>query len=677
MIPLRVAAALLLAATSLAAQSPGPADEARAAWRYRRDVAVPEGREGGFVVIPLPPDVATRAQANLIDLRLVAADGREVAFLVREDQPRQEERRVAGALTEARRERREISSWTADFGRAIAFDRLELAIEARDFSKRMAVETSIDGTTWLRLGDDVWVFDRPWQGRQVRGTAIDVATATARFVRVTTDDARSAPVTLTGLTAVASRRFSGSRWSRPAELILDRRADGRSRYRVAVPDGFPLGRLEIDADDPVFARPVRLLVQDDGDRQVGGSTVYRLPLPETDASVETRGVEVNQPFRGGLIVEVEDGDSPPLRNPRVVLSGPQTELIAAPATAAAALYYGNPVARRMVYDLERLRSALSVAEGLPATTLGEEVENPRFRAPVPLTFLPSRGAELAAGDWTFVRPFRVEGNEDLYSLTLSPEDLSRGRADLADLRVVDAAGRQVPYIVERDAETVSVPLPTAPEAPRGGRAANSAFSLSLASAGGAERLAVSAIELQIVEGYFQRRATVLQRDPAAPQGLRVVGGATIGASSRDGESTGAVVRIPLGRVTAPDLVVEIENGDNAPLTVRSAAGIATVPRLTFKAGPGEYRLLLGNATADAPSYEIDALRRDVLDYSAVPVPAGWLAATAPNPDRERSVADVVRETPPTVILWSALGVAIVVLLLLTRRILGAPVDPPR
>ena len=50
MSPLRVAAALLLAATSLAAQSPGPADEARAAWRYRRDVAVPEGREGGFVV---------------------------------------------------------------------------------------------------------------------------------------------------------------------------------------------------------------------------------------------------------------------------------------------------------------------------------------------------------------------------------------------------------------------------------------------------------------------------------------------------------------------------------------------------------------------------------------------------------------------------------------------------
>ena len=237
---------------------------------------------------------------------------------------------------------------------------------------------------------------------------------------------------------------------------------------------------------------------------------------------------------------------------------------------------------------------------------------------------------------------------------------------------MDAAGRQVPYIVERDAETVSVPLPTAPAAPRGGRATNSAFSLSLASAGGAERLAVSAIELQIVEGYFQRRATVLQRDPAAPQGLRVVGGATIGASSRDGESTGAVVRIPLGLVTAPDLVVEIENGDNAPLTVRSAAGIATVPRLTFKAGPGEYRLLLGNATADAPSYEIDALRRDVLDYSAVPVPTGWLAATAPNPDRERSVADVVRETPPTVILWSALGVAIVVLLLLTRRILGAP-----
>jgi hypothetical protein len=151
-----------------------------------------------------------------------------------------------------------------------------------------------------------------------------------------------------------------------------------------------------------------------------------------------------------------------------------------------------------------------------------------------------------------------------------------------------------------------------------------------------------------------------------------VGSATIAAADRSG-TTGAIVRIPLGSVTAPELVLEIEDGDNAPLTVQSATGLASVPRLTFKAAAGEYRLLLGNDDVQAPSYELDRLRREVLDYTAVPIPPAWLDTTVTNPGGRRITA-VLREPPATAVLWAALGTAVVVLLVLTRRILRA--DPP-
>lgn len=110
--------------------------------------------------------------------------------------------------------------------------------------------------------------------------------------------------------------------------------------------------------------------------------------------------------------------------------------------------------------------------------------------------------------------------------------------------------------------------------------------------------------------------------------------------------------------------------------MQSATGLVPVPRLTFKATAGEYRLLFGNDDVEAPLYELDGLRQEVLDYSAVPVPATWLDVTTPS-GGPRRLGQVLREPPATAVLWAALGTAVVVLLVLTRRILRAEPPEPR
>ena len=66
----------------------------------------------------------------------------------------------------------------------------------------------------------------------------------------------------------------------------------------------------------------------------------------------------------------------------------------------------------------------------------------------------------------------------------------------------------------------------------------------------------------------------------------------------------------------------------------------------------------------------------MLDYSAVPVPSGWLDVTAPT-GGPRRIGQVLREPPATAVLWAALGTAVVVLLVLTRRILKTEPPEPR
>jgi hypothetical protein len=132
------------------------------------------------------------------------------------------------------------------------------------------------------------------------------------------------------------------------------------------------------------------------------------------------------------------------------------------------------------------------------------------------------------------------------------------------------------------------------------------------------------------------------------------------------------VQIPLGAVRGTALLIEIADGDNAPLTLQAAQGVVPVPRVTFQAAPGEYRLLLGNQDAQSPSYELGSLRREVLAYAAVPLELPPLATNAVNPGYERGISDYIREAPPRAILWTALGGAVIVLLLLMRRILTRP-----
>jgi hypothetical protein len=127
-----------------------------------------------------------------------------------------------------------------------------------------------------------------------------------------------------------------------------------------------------------------------------------------------------------------------------------------------------------------------------------------------------------------------------------------------------------------------------------------------------------------------------------------------------------------------ELEIEIEDGDNAPLVLVGAEGFAQVPRLTFQAGAGAYRLLAGNPEAGAPQYDLASLRREVLAYSAVALP---LEDARANPAFRRYAGDFLKDAPPTLLLWGALLATVGALLWLTLRVLrqppaGAPGDPP-
>ena len=665
--------AVFVLAVLAASAAASELDEPRAAWRYRRSVAV-ASREG-FAALEVPPELQVRARGDLRDLRLLAADGTEVPYAIDRVTDREASRSWPGTLRDTGREPvgaaaegESASQWTVDLEGQREIDTIALDVREQDFAKRMRVEGSLDGREWTVLAADAPVFDRAWQGR-VRHTQITLtAPATVRYLRLRARDGRtSPPVTLAGASASWTRRSPGERWSRPVPAVLASRAGGVSRYRLDLPSGLAVDAIDIAADDPAFSRRIALREVRGGDeRLLADGWVYRVRLPEEALAGERLSVHLSSPSEGGeRVLEVHDGDSPPLRGLRLTVSGPVTRLLFAADAAPVVLYYGNEVTRGALYDVAGLRDRVATSRSLAAAALAGEEPNPAYRKPAPLAVSVLRGAAVDAARWRVERPLALANGEDIHAVTLAPEDLSRLRPDLGDLRLVDAQGRQVPYILEPEAVEARVTLAIEPVRVR---KRTSRYRLRMPALPRGSSLPMGAVALQMDETFFDRPLSV--RNGGEDRRARALwSGHLERRPSPDPSVPPEPIRLGWSARPVRELEIEIDDGDNEPLTLTGAEGFVRVPRLTFQAGTGAYRLLLGNPEAAAPQYDLASLRREVLAYSAVGVEPG---APRANPSFRRYVGEFFKDAPPTLLLWGTLLATVAALGWLTMRVLRQP-----
>lgn len=671
---------------ALAAMPPlaptAPPDDARNAWQARREAHPATGAAGLTLgALTLPPEAAAAAQRGLGDLRLLAPGGAEMPYVIDRRDGGAMTRRWEGRLIDRRREEKTLSAWTIDLSEPRTFDAIALRVEATDFAKRLLVEASDDGSTWRTLLPDAGIFDGLW-GFRVHHTQVTLPKAeTARYLRLTANDRKSPPVEVRGGAVEISDTLAGERWTRPAPLTEPREEKGESRWRIGIPGGLPLDKLTLQAEDPVFSRRVRIEQErSEGGRKqfirLGGGEIYRLRTDAEPApAAEALEIGATPPQGDGpLWLVIENGDSAPLRLTTATCSGTAMRLIFTLPRGEAAplyLYYGNPVTRAPHYDLAALQGRLRQAERLAHYAAGPEVKNPKYQAAPPLSFLAAAGAELDTAGWKMQRMLTAPEREDIYAIALTPADLSLLREDLADVRLVNAAGKQVPYLLQQSQEEQLLALRIEPARASRDRGRN----VSLYQLEPAERLQgnygapLTRLQITVAEPFFSRMASVGLRREDEERDARPVFSGELARRAAAGEGP---VSIDLPGEPARSLTLEIHEGDNAPLTITQAEAAAPVWRVVFKMKPepgAACRLLLGNARALAPRYDIETLRREVLAYNAIPAAAGALTA---NPDYSRRVSEWTGDLPAKAWIWGALLLAVAALLMLTFRLLGKP-----
>lgn len=426
--------------------------------------------------------------------------------------------------------------------------------------------------------------DRPWRAGPKQTVAAGLVDETPTRIRVPDPGARELRLVFDGpWTALPARAniqlaLVDAAAPLPARVTVPLEAsgpaeDGSTRYLFRLPGMARLRAVELSPQESTYERPARLGVWEPTSEGLGHVERASGVLRRAGDGPAERAFEGLNLAADRFTISVDDGWDRPLSIPSAEVLLARRVLLVKDA-GSLALYGGDP-AYAASFDLQLEATRLA---RLPATeaTLGSMTENVEFQDPLDRAAL-EPGAPVEPARFRLSRSVSGAG---LSRIELPAEVLTATRADLGDLRLVDAGGRQVPYVVDRGA------LPRelqgiAQTVEQQGRFTR----LRLALSGG--RVPISALALESPDSGFTRQVRVSTGDG----GERRLLTDTRWEGAAEGRSS-----LTLGLSTEAErgLLIEIDHGDNRPIGVDRVALYGPTVALLARLPEGGATLLYGD-----------------------------------------------------------------------------------
>ncbi len=627
---------------------------------------------------PATGAVSVTPSDGLRDLRLYDAGGGEVGYLLVGDPPAAPIYRPAVILPVASVDTpaKKTSGFEADLGEVLLIDRFRIDGIEQPFLKRVTLEASGDREHWTLLVAEGTVFDLP--DERLYQTELRFTPGSFRYVRVTWDDTNSARVRQTPAVFAGQLPPTAPPPPLARPLVFERRASepGRSRFRIRLPGAhLPIVALDLDAGDGHILRDASVFQS-----QLSGSQLTPVLIGQGmlrrvvrgDLTASALRLPIDPPTDPQLDFVVDDGDNPPfaLRGVAAVFAELPWIYLEAPGGALTARY-GNATLVSPRYDLEAVRSQVRV-QSIADAHWGEarartSDENAAGAAPP----LPTVGASLDPGLFRYVRAVPA-GNAGLVALGLDASVLAHSAGanrQFADLRVVDAANRQIPYIVEQASEPLSLdvavePLATPPGTLSPARTGRSVYRVKYPVAG----LPETRLVLSTTARVFERRVSVAEEREPDNVRRRDAWLDTITTTRwvhADQDKPAMPLTLSVRPLHATELLVIVDEGDNTPLPIGTARVLLPAYRIRlFRESDAPLRVAYGRTDLGPPQYDLALLAPQVLGTPAVDVAIDAEQASAGG----ATTAGIVSPR----LFWGALAAAVVVLLGLMARLLKKP-----
>jgi hypothetical protein len=282
------------------------------------------------------------------------------------------------------------------------------------------------------------------------------------------------------------------------------------------------------------------------------------------------------------------------------------------------------------------------------------------------TAVPQPGGAIDAGGFRHVRALPGDGH-GLIAVQLDAAVLANSRGPAGrfhDVRVLDSENRQIPYLLERRDEPLQVDLRLEPttssleELTRAPGRQLSIYKVTLPE----RHLPGATMVLETSARVFQRSVRVgVSRGP--DRSRREPWFETLASVTwrhADEQSAAPALSMKVDPVDSAELLVVVDEGDNAALPIRSGRLLLQSYRIRFYQPQGAaLRLAYGRDDIQAPQYDLALLAQRVMGAPATVVNAAGVTGPA---------ASSANEFIPLPLFWGLLGAAVLVILGLIVRL---------
>ena len=606
------------------------------------------------------------AHDGLDDLRLYDSSDHEVPYLLVPPPDREPAWTEGSVLPVAATKR--TSGFEVDLQQPQAVDRMKVSGLPAPLLKRVQVEGSGDRSRWTILVAEGTLFDLPDEGLQQ--LQLQFEPGVFRYLRLTWDDRVSARVSLPS--SVSARLVSSARGpsSQRASVTFARRSSepGRSRYRLRLPAArLPITAIELSSGGGNVSRQARITESRlSGDQMVPtllGSTTIRRAVRGALAAAALR-IPISAPTEAQLDLVIDDGDNPPLELTGISATFAELPWIYFESDKGEPLVarFGHPRLGAPRYDLEATMDAIPKLSPV-AATWGERREKEPAGRILTSGALPAEGARLDIEGFRFSRTVS-SGPAGLATLELDAAALAHSR--FVDLRLASSDGRQVPYLLERLDEPLSITL-----APLEKTVPSRIEEAAAGSAEGArtfyrlhfpyDSLPAASVVLTTPARVFRRRVRFVVEFPMSNerQEARTRAVADVTWQHADPETDALALTVRLGSIQMTNALVAVDEGDNSPLPLAVPRLLLPGHRLRFfRDTTSELTLFYGRGDLPAPRYDLALLAPRLVGASA--------EETTLGPERPLSLP------PPSKlqarIFWGVLIAAVAILLALIVRL---------
>jgi hypothetical protein len=674
-----VAAALMLAAEICAANEPH--------FRYER--AVISGAAGpNRLPVDAPLLVGARPLrytsigggverhvsflGGLEDLRLYDPAGHEVGYLLI-GPPEPAERWQDGSILPVASTEEE-SGFEVDLGSALRVDRVRLSGIPAPFLKRVRLEGGGDRAHWSELVAEGTLFDLPSEGLQ--RTELDFTPGEFQYFRVTWNDRNSAPVPLPHSVSarLVAPQPSLRRTTIPLSFTRVAGEPGQSRFHLHLPGPhLPITAIELKCGDGPLLRQAYVKEPEPASNESAPVLLGRGILKRAvrgDLTAADLRIPINWPTEPDIGLIVEDGDNAPLE-----LLAVSAELAPLPwiyfesaAGESLTARFGDPQLGPARYDLEAMREASSRMQFADAHWGETRDLGPPSTEPVPEgSPLPALGAAIDTTAFRYARKLPA-GAPGLTALLLDDAVLAHSQ-DLHDLRIAEGSGYQVPYLLDKLDQPLSIDLRELQviSPAKGQPAGHTRYRLALPY----DSLPAARLVLTTNARVFSRQVAVVVERPAADarsEPRRETLASALWAHTTP-ETPAPSLVLQLRPAASASLELVVDEGDNSALPILRPKLLLPAYRIRFfRPDEQELTLLYGQPRLAMPRYDLALMAERMRGATANEIAAGQEISAAALPVQHGTGTE-------TKVFWGALVAAVVILVALVARLVGRAESP--